>query len=133
VAVDSLTKFVEIKPVVGSKKKGVDAEEVANFAQSEIFHRYGGVFEVVTDRGPEFSSLFSALCKSWGATHVQIAARNPQANGQVERYMQVIKATLRKCANENPREWHIYVSGICSEIRSNVQESVKMSPHQCNG
>jgi hypothetical protein len=49
VAVDSLTKFVEMRPLVGSKKEGVDAEEVANFVQSEVFHRYGGIFEVVTD------------------------------------------------------------------------------------
>jgi hypothetical protein len=118
VAVDSLTKFVEMKPLVGSPKKGVDPEEVANFVQNEVFHRYTGVFEVVTDRGPEFSSLFSALCKSWSATHVHISAKNPQANGQVERYMQVIKAALRKCADENPTQWHIYVLGICSDIRS---------------
>jgi hypothetical protein len=74
--------------------------------------------------------LFFALCKSWGATHVQIAARNPQANGQVERYMQVIKAALRKCADENPTEWHIYVSGICSDIRNNSQRSIGMSPYK---
>jgi hypothetical protein len=130
VAVDSLTKFVEIKPSVGSSKKGVDPEEVANFVQNEVFHRYAGVFEVVTDRGPEFSSLFLALCKSWGATHVYISTRNPQANGQVERYMQVIKAALRKCTDENPTEWRIYVSGICFDIRNNSQESIGMSPYK---
>jgi hypothetical protein len=64
VAVDLLTKFVIMKPLVGSPKKGVNPEEVANFVQNEVFHRYAGVFEVVTDRGPEFSSLFFALCKS---------------------------------------------------------------------
>jgi hypothetical protein len=130
VAVDLLTKFVEMKPLVGSPKKGVDPEEVANFVQKEVFHRYADVFEVVTDCGPEFSSLFSALCTSWGATHVHILARNPQANGQVERYMQVIKAALRKCADENPTEWHIYVSGICLDIRNKAQESIGMSPYK---
>jgi hypothetical protein len=54
VAVDSLTKFVETKPLVVSKDKGVDPQEVEDFVQSEVFHRYAGVFEVVTDRGPEF-------------------------------------------------------------------------------
>jgi hypothetical protein len=42
--------------------------------------------------------------------------------------MQVIKAALRKCANEHPTEWHMYVSGICSDIRNNVQVSTGMSP-----
>jgi hypothetical protein len=44
--------------------------------------------------------------------------------------MQVIKAALRKCANDNPTEWHIYVSGICSDIRNNMQESIGMSPYK---
>jgi hypothetical protein len=44
--------------------------------------------------------------------------------------MQVIKAALRKCADENSREWHIYVSGICSDLRNNVQKSIKISPCQ---
>jgi hypothetical protein len=30
-AVDSLTKFVEIKPLVGSINKGIDPQEVADF------------------------------------------------------------------------------------------------------
>jgi hypothetical protein len=115
---------------MGSSKKGVDPEGVANFVQNEVFHRYAGVFEVVTDCGPEISSLFSALCKSSGATHVHTSARNPQANGQVERYMQVVKAALRKCADENPTERHIYVSGICWDIRNNLQESIGMSPYK---
>jgi hypothetical protein len=84
VAVDSLTKFVEMKPLVGSPKKGVDSEEVANFVQNEVFHRYAGVFEVVTDRGPEFLSLFSALYKSWGATHVHISAKNLKQMGRLK-------------------------------------------------
>jgi hypothetical protein len=74
--------------------------------------------------------LFSALCKSWGATHIHISARNPQANGQVERYMQGIKAALRKCADENPTESHIYVSRIYSDIRNKSQESIDMSSYK---
>jgi hypothetical protein len=44
--------------------------------------------------------------------------------------MQVIKAALRKCADENPTKWHIYNSGICSDIRNNLQESIGMSPYK---
>jgi hypothetical protein len=40
VAVDSVTKFVEVRPLKGSKLKGVDLEEVADFLQTEILHRY---------------------------------------------------------------------------------------------
>jgi hypothetical protein len=101
VAVDLVTKFVEVRPLRGSKFKGVDSEEVADFLQTEILHRYLGVYEVVTDRGGEFGAKFSMLCKAWGIKHVKIAAKNPKANGQVERYMRVIKPALRKCAHEH--------------------------------
>jgi hypothetical protein len=44
--------------------------------------------------------------------------------------MQVIKVTVRKCADKNPTEWHNYVSGICSDIRNNSLESIGMSPYK---
>jgi hypothetical protein len=47
VAVDSVTKFVEVRPLRGTKSKGVDSEEVADFLQTKILHRYPGVYEVV--------------------------------------------------------------------------------------
>jgi hypothetical protein len=72
--VDSVTKFVEVRPLRGTKAKGV---EVADFLQTEVLHRYPGVYEVVTDRGGEFSAKFTLLCKAWGIKHVKIAAKNP--------------------------------------------------------
>jgi hypothetical protein len=104
VAVDSVTKFVEARPLRGSTFKGVDSEEVADFLQTEVLHRYSGVYEVVTDRGGELGAKFTLLCKAWGIKHVRIAAKHLKANGQVERYMRNIKPALRKCAHEHPGE-----------------------------
>jgi hypothetical protein len=42
VAVDSVTKFVEVRPLRGTKAKGMDSEEVADFLQTEVLHRYPG-------------------------------------------------------------------------------------------
>jgi hypothetical protein len=53
VAVDSVTKFVEVRPLRGSKLKGVDSEEVADFLKEKSCNRYPGVYGVVTDRGGE--------------------------------------------------------------------------------
>jgi hypothetical protein len=128
VAVDSVTIFVEVRPLRGTKAKGVDSEEVADFLQTEVLHGYPGVYEVVTDRGGEFGAKFTLLCKAWGIKHVRIAAKNPKANGQVERYMRVVKPALRKCAHEHPGEWHKHVSGVACDLRAASQESTKMSP-----
>jgi hypothetical protein len=128
VAVDSVTKVVEVRPLRGTKAKGVDSEEVADFLQTEVVHKYPGVYEVVTDRGGEFGAKFTLLCKAWGIKHVKIAAKNPKANGRVERYMRVIKPALRKCAHEHPGEWHKHVSGVACDLRAAHQETIKMSP-----
>jgi hypothetical protein len=64
VAIDPITKFVELRSLKGSKLKGVDFEEVADFLQTGILHRYPGVFEVVTDWGGEFGSKFTLLCNA---------------------------------------------------------------------
>jgi hypothetical protein len=83
---------------------------------------------VITDRGGEFGAKFTLLCKAWGIKHVKIAAKNPKANGQVERYIRVIKPALRKCAHEHPGEWHKHVSGVACNLRAAPQETIKMSP-----
>jgi hypothetical protein len=77
VAVDSLTKFVEMKPLVGSPKMGVDPEEVANFVQNEVFHRYAGVFEVVTDRGPDFFVLVFCCMQKLGRDSCSYFSQKP--------------------------------------------------------
>jgi hypothetical protein len=96
--------------------------------QTEVLHRYTGVYEVVTDRGGEFGAKFTLLCKAWGFKHVRIAAKNSKANGQVESYMRVIKPALWKCAHEHPGEWHKHVSEVACDLRSAHQETIKMSP-----
>jgi hypothetical protein len=128
VAVDSVTKFVKVRPLRGSKLKGVDSEEVADFLQTETLHRYPGVYEVVIDRGGEFGAKFLMLCKAWEMKHVKVAAKNPKANGQVERYMRVIIPAIRKCAHEHPGEWHKHVSGVVCDMRASCQETIKMLP-----
>jgi hypothetical protein len=119
---------VEVRPLGGTKAKGVDSEEVADSLQTEGLHRYPGVYEVVTNRGGEFGAKFMLLCKAWGIKHVKIAAKNPKANGQFERYMRVIKPASRKCAQEHPGEWQKHVSGVACDLRVAPQETIKMLP-----
>jgi hypothetical protein len=68
------------------------------------------------------------LCKAWGIKHVKIATKNPKANGQVERYMRVIKPALRKCAHEHPGEWHKHVSGVACDLHASYEETIEMLP-----
>jgi hypothetical protein len=127
VAVDSVTKFVEVRPLRGSKLKGVDSEEVADFLQTKILHRHPGVYEVVSDRGGEFGAKFLMLCKAWGIKHVKIAAKNPKASGQVERYMRVIKPAVRS-AHEHPGSginMSVGLAVICALL---VQRPLKCRP-----
>lgn len=125
-AVDFVTKWVEFWPMVHN-----DSPEMAAGYLRNILHRFSGTFEVVTDNGSEFKKEFLKLLKSWGLDPIRIASRNPQANGLVERYVQVVKGCLRKCCHSHPRVWHIYLSGIAFDLRTTFQESIQMSPFQC--
>src|SRR3569833_313807 len=126
VAIDSVTRWIEMWPL----KTDQAPVMTQNFLR-EVLHRHAGVFEVVTDNGGEFSTVFQQKFKEWHLNHVPIAANSPQANGQVERYMQVIKACLRKCAHEHPDSWHQHLSGGAVDIRTTFQDTIQMSPFQC--
>ena len=72
VAVDLVTKWIEIWPM-----KTTEASEMAQNFLREVLHRHGGVIEVVTDNGPQFTSAFQESLKTWHLNHVPRAANSP--------------------------------------------------------
>ena len=70
-------------------------------ALSEVFSTHGLPKLVISDNGPQFSSMeFKYFAKSWGFTHVTSSPRYPKANGEAERAVRTAKAILSK--NSNP-------------------------------
>jgi transposase InsO family protein len=88
-AIDFSTKFASTH-ILPNKKP----QSVANAFSREILERHGCPFEIVTDQGSEFNAEFAELLKQSGLKHVKVSTRNPKANGQVERFMRILKSTL---------------------------------------
>lgn len=126
VCVDAMTKFASAR-VLPNKK----AATAAKAFREEIILRHGCPFEIVTDRGTEFREEFESLLKAEGLKHVRIRPRNPKANGQAERFMQLLKSTLRIMCHAKPSDWERHVSAVIFQYNVSYQETIKMSPFMC--
>ena len=70
-------------------------------ASSVITARFGIPSEVVSDQGPPFDSAdFRNFNKEWDIVHKPTSPLFPRSNGQVERTVQTIKATMTKALSE---------------------------------
>jgi transposase InsO family protein len=126
VCMDAMTKYASAK-ILPNKR----AATVAAALKEEVLLRHGCPFEIVIDQGSEFREDFEKLLKKEGLKHVRIRARNPKANGQVERCMQILKSTLRIMCENKPRDWQRHVSAVIFQYNVTYQETIKMSPFMC--
>ncbi|XP_064483004.1 uncharacterized protein K02A2.6-like [Ornithodoros turicata] len=95
ILIDYFSKFVEVK-----KMEAITAADLIHVL-SEIYARFGTPSEVVSDNGPPFDSRqFTDFNKQWDILHVTSSPHYPRANGQVERAVQTIKASLKKALEE---------------------------------
>ena len=63
---------------------------------TELFCNKGRPLEIVTDNGPQFTSLeFGQFCKKWGIKHHRVTPYYPQANSEVERFFKTLLKTIR--------------------------------------
>ncbi|XP_064464135.1 uncharacterized protein K02A2.6-like [Ornithodoros turicata] len=91
ILIDYFSKFVEVK-----KMEATTAVDLIHVL-SEIYARFGTPSEVLSDNGPPFHYRhFTDFNKQWNIFHVTSSPRYPRANGQVERAVQTIKASLKK-------------------------------------
>ena len=89
---DYYSKFPVIRKV-----RSTDANATTDLKQ--VFSEYGVPQTVMTDNGPPFSSKeFAAFANQYRFGHITSSPRYPQSNGFVERMVQTVKQSMRKCA-----------------------------------
>nr|XP_050038406.2 uncharacterized protein K02A2.6-like [Dermacentor andersoni] len=88
-------KFVEVK------KMSTTAASPVISVLKHIYAQFGIPSEVVTDQGPPFDSTeFRNFNKERDIVHKPTSPLFPRSNGQVERTVQTIKATMTKALSE---------------------------------
>ncbi|KAL2101831.1 hypothetical protein ACEWY4_003592 [Coilia grayii] len=108
------------------------AKETAQAVQQHVFRLHGIPSDVVSDRGPQFTSTFwKEFCNLLGATVSLTSGFHPQANGQSERANQELEKALRCVASRDPLSWASRLVWVEYAHNSLTSSATGMSPFQC--
>ena len=89
--VDYYSRYIET-----AKLSNESSTEVISHTKS-IFARHGIPQEVVSDNGPQFSSIqYKKFATEYGFLHTTSSPRFPQSNGEAERVVKTVKNLLKK-------------------------------------
>ena len=89
--VDYYSRYIKI-----AKLANESSTEVISHTKS-IFARHGIPQEVVSDNGPQYSSIqYKKFSTEYGFLHTTSSPRFPQSNGEAERAVKTVKNLLKK-------------------------------------
>ena len=109
------------------------AKETAEVMLHHVFRLHGLPSDVVSDRGPQFTSHFwSEFCSLLGATVSLSSGFHPQSNGQAERMNQEMETALRCLASRNPSSWSKQLLWIEYAHNTLPSSATGLSPFQCS-
>ena len=97
-----LTKRVIFSPTT----KTASALNIAKIFYNRVYSRFGLYDKVISDRGPQFASLFAKeLGKLLGYSLSLSTAYHPQTNGETERVNQELEVYLQIFCQNHPFSW----------------------------
>jgi hypothetical protein len=126
VATDYFTKWTEAIPF-----RNVAQEQVINFIEDFIFCRFGIPETITVDQASVFNG--TKVIEYTSRFGIKILNSSPyyaQANGQVESTNKIIKNTLSKMVEDNPRVWHELLPKVLWAYRTSKRESTKATPFE---
>lgn len=129
VMVDRFTKMAHF----AACNKSISAEETAELVLQHVVRLHGLPDDIVTDRGPQFTSKFwSRLFELFGTRVKLSTAFHPQTDGQTERVNQVLEQYLRCYVNYQQDNWSTCL--LMAEFAYNNSEhaSTKQTPFHAN-
>ena len=127
--VDRFSKTAQFIPL----PKLPTAKETAEIMLEHVFRLHGLPCDVVSDRGPQFTSRFwSEFCSLLGATVSLSSGFHPQSNGQAERMNQEMETALRCLCSRNPASWSKQLLWIEYAHNTLPSSATGLSPFQCS-
>lgn len=126
--VDRFSKSAHFVPLA----KLPSAKETAQIMVDNVFRLHGLPTDIVSDRGPQFSSQFwKEFCRLIGASASLSSGFHPQTNGQAERTNQIVARILRSLTHQNPSSWSQQLSWAEYAHNSLPTASTGLSPFHC--
>ena len=125
---DNFTKWVEAAPL-----KTLDTEEVCNAIIRELISRFGCMYILHSDRGPQFvSHLYASLLQKLGIDKSLTTPYNPKSNGLVENFNKILKSMIKTYVHDHKEsvgDWDIMLPIFLMAYRSSVHNSTGETPH----
>ena len=123
--IDQFTRWLEMVPLHFQ-----DAKSVAKAFFENYVVRWGVPFYIHTDQGRNFeSALFHSFCSLLQAVKSHTAPYRPSANGQVERYKQLVLNYLRCFLGKHQQDWDKFLPVLGMSIRSMVNRNTGFIPN----
>jgi transposase InsO family protein len=126
--VDRFSKAAHFIPL----PKLPSAKETAQTVVDHVFKIHGLPADIVSDRGPQFTSQFwKEFCRLIGASPSLSSGFHPQTNGQAERANQIVGRILRSLAFRNPASWTEQLPWAEYAHNSAPSSATGLSPFHC--
>lgn len=126
--IDRFSKACRLIPLPKLPTAMQTAEHLCNW----VFRIYGLSEDIVSDRGPQFTSrLWSVFFQALNVNVSLTSGNHPQSNGQIERLNQELIRFLRSYCNQHQNDWECYL--IWAEYAQNSIRKVAtgLTPFQC--
>lgn len=109
------------------------AKQTADQLVNHVFRLHGIPVDIVSDRGPQFTSqIWKKFCRVLGASVSLSSGFHPQTNGQCERADQDLESTLRCVTASNPTSWATHLPWIEYAHDSLTSSATGVSPFEAS-
>ncbi len=108
------------------------AFETAEILCNNVFRFYGLPEDIVSDRGPQFTSrVWSSFFRQLNVNISFTSGHHPQSNGQTERLNQELTRFLRTYCQQNQADWSKYLMWAEYAQNSLQKPATGLTPFKC--
>uniref|UniRef100_A0AAX7UFC4 Integrase catalytic domain-containing protein n=1 Tax=Astatotilapia calliptera TaxID=8154 RepID=A0AAX7UFC4_ASTCA len=109
------------------------ALETARLLTQHVFRLHGIPRDIVSDRGPQFTSrVWREFCAELGDQVSLSSGFHPQTNGQTERANEVLEAMLRCVISSNQSTWSEQLAWVEYAYNSSTSAATGVSPFEAS-
>ena len=127
VIIDKRTRYPEVEPISTTGCKTTKEK------LKKIFAHHGVPERLESDNGPPFNSKeFATFAEQEGFTHHRVTPLHPRANGEVERFMQLLNKTeqIAHLQSKDKLERNMAVQEMLIAYRDTPHPATNVSPYQ---